>query len=509
MWLYLNEPRGMMPEFFANHPDIAGVSDQSRGTTALCSSTPAVRRFLAESTEHVFRNVPELAGAVSITMSENLTNCHSCGKGHDCPRCADRSAPEVVAEVNRIISEGLRRGNPNARLIVWDWAWDEEWACEAIELLPPDVIYQCVSEWSLPIERGGVESEVGEYAISAPGPGPRAARHWAKAKERGLPTCAKTQMNNTWEMSAVPYLPTAGLIAEHCENLANAGVDGLMLGWTLGGYPSPNLDVAAEFYWGEFPTADEALRRVIAGRYGTEQVEAGFDAWGTLSEALRDYPFDIGVVYRCPVQFGPANPLHPVKTGRSSTMIGMPYDDVDGWRSIYPAETFADLFAKMAGEMDRGARMLDELAGRLPEQPPPAAPASDPDLVSARAHRRLVERDRDVAATTAIHFASVANQVRFVLARDALASTTTAEQAGPILTSLEKLIGDELDLALRLHDIACRDSRTGYEASNHAVASIRGDKALRVVRRVLYSRLDCRKMLRVTDKRADDRQLSN
>ena len=36
-----------------------------------------------------------------------------------------------------------------------------------------------VSEWDMPIRRGGVDSVVGEYALSAIGPGPRATRHWA------------------------------------------------------------------------------------------------------------------------------------------------------------------------------------------------------------------------------------------------------------------------------------------------------------------------------------------
>ena len=31
-----------------------------------------------------------------------------------------------------------------------------------------------VSEWDKPIERGGIKTKVGEYSISAVGPGPRA-----------------------------------------------------------------------------------------------------------------------------------------------------------------------------------------------------------------------------------------------------------------------------------------------------------------------------------------------
>ena len=37
--------------------------------------------------------------------------------------------------------------------------------------------------------------------MSAVGPGPRAQRHWTEAKEAGLKTVAKVQLNNTWELS--------------------------------------------------------------------------------------------------------------------------------------------------------------------------------------------------------------------------------------------------------------------------------------------------------------------
>ena len=42
----------------------------------------------------------------------------------------------------------------------------------------------------------------------------------------------------------MPYLPVLDLVAEHCRALAGAGIDGMMLSWSLGGYPSPNLEVA-------------------------------------------------------------------------------------------------------------------------------------------------------------------------------------------------------------------------------------------------------------------------
>ena len=72
------------------------------------------------------------------------------------------------------------------------------------------------------------------------------ARRWELARARGLRTVAKVQCGNTWELSAVPYIPAVANVARHAANLRGLGVNGLMLGWTLGGYPSPNLEVVAE-----------------------------------------------------------------------------------------------------------------------------------------------------------------------------------------------------------------------------------------------------------------------
>src|SRR5690606_41777624 len=64
------------------------------------------------------------------------------------------------------------------------------------------------------------------------GPGPRALQHWALAKSAGLKTVAKVQFNNTWELSAIPWIPALDLIAQHAANLAKVDIDGYMLSWT-------------------------------------------------------------------------------------------------------------------------------------------------------------------------------------------------------------------------------------------------------------------------------------
>ena len=130
----------------------------------------------------------------------------------------------------------------------------------------------------------------GGYSISSVGPGPQAVDNWKAAQAAGLRTVAKVQVNNSWELSTVPYLPVMDLVAEHCRNLASAGVDGTMLSWSLGGYPSPNLEIAARFRAKPTPAIDEVLDVIAAERYGTEGRPLARKAWSAFSTAFRHTP---------------------------------------------------------------------------------------------------------------------------------------------------------------------------------------------------------------------------
>jgi hypothetical protein len=445
VYLYMNEPRAMLAAFFKGREEMAGVHEGEY--VAMCTSSPAVRQWLTDSLAHVFGEVPDLGGVFTITASENLTNCASHHHREGCPRCKDRPAAEILAELNAAIESGVHRGSPSARVIVWDWGWKDADAADVIARLPRQAEFMSVSEWSLPLERGGVKSTVGEYSLSAVGPGPRATRHWALAAERGLPRVAKVQINNTWELSAVPYLPVMDLVAEHCHRLAEAGVDGMMLSWSLGGYPSPNLEVAHRFERRPTPSVDEVLDAVAAERYGAGAADAR-RAWGAFSKAFIEYPYNSSVIYLCPVQMGPANLLWARPTGYAATMVGLPYDDLKRWCGPYPPEVFAAQFEKVAAGWEKG---LDALAAAVAKAPAERRSEAAGDLRLARA--------------AGLHLRSVANQARFVMARDALAKAGANREE--LRATLRQILADEERLAKEMFALTREDSRIGFEASNH------------------------------------------
>ncbi len=451
VYLYVNEPRAMPGGFFEGRAGMKGVREGEH--FAMCTSSPEVREWMADSLAHVFKSVPDLGGVFTITASENLTNCASHGRHEECPRCRERSPAEIVAEVNAVIETGVHRGNPGANVIVWDWGWNDEWASEVIDRLPKSVWLMSVSEWSLPINRGGISTTVGEYSMSAVGPGPRAAKHWTLAKKVGLRTVAKVQFNNTWELSAVPYLPVMDLVAEHCRGLAGAGVDGLMLSWTLGGYPSPNLEVAQFFERSPPPDKEAVLDALAREHFGPEGAPHARKAWTMFSDSFREFPFHVSVLYTAPMQYGPSNLLYAAPTGYAATMIGFPYDDVNRWRGPYPTEIFAEQFAKVADGWKGGLFEMEKAVQKAPGS------------LSAEAREQLC-----FAKAADLHFQSVVNQVRFTAARDRLlakAKPLGPDQRKGLIEEMRQVALDEIEVARRLFALTRQESRIGFEASNH------------------------------------------
>lgn len=472
VYLYFNEPRAMPASFFKNRADMAGVREDP--FTAMCTSHPAVRQWMKDALTHVFREVPDLAGIYAITASENLTNCASHGGWRSCEHCQQRRDTEIIADTVAILEEGVHRGNPQAKVIIADWGW-KPWgrssevgvestgnpssdnpqansgALAIIPQLPRSVMLMSVSEWDVPIERGGIQTAIGEYSMSVAGPGPRALRHWPLAKKAGLKIAAEVQFNNTCEIASLPYIPVMDLVAEHCHNLAPINLDGMLIGWTQGGYPSPNFHLAAQFDQDSVPDVETALDTLAQQRFGPAGASYARKAWTLLSNAYRQYPFHIHVVYNSPVQYGPANLLYPSQTNYKACVWGIPYDHLEGWRGPYPPETFAAQFATMAADWNAGVDHLQMAVDKAPA-----------DM------RREVEADLRYARAAGIHFQSVANQARFVMARDALSQSHDAlslENRRSLRAEMQRCLESEITLARRLFSLAQADSRIGFEPS--------------------------------------------
>jgi hypothetical protein len=438
--IYLNEPRAMPGSFFEKHPDLRGMEVTPRRSThlpdltALCTSTQPVQDFLTRAVRHLFEQVPALGGLLTIAYSENLTNCFSRNTDSPCPRCQARGPEIINAEVCSLLERGMRQAGSNGKFLYYVWSTPQAWLPGILDRLPDSAWVLSVSEWGTPFTRGDYTGTVNEYAISAVGPGGPSLRQWELARQRHLKTAAKLQVANTWELSCVPYIPAMRLVARHLSNIAQAGVDGLMLGWTLGGSPSPNLELAAEFSRSPRPSVEQAMLNVARRRFGDEDAQAVVAAWNLLSDAFEQFPFDISVCYKGPQSLGPANLLFSRPSGFDATMVTFPFDDLDHWRGPYSRQTFQTQFEKLADAWQSGVDALEQL-----RQAHPSAAIDD---------------EWRIAETARLHFCSTANQIRFIQLR----------QSDPAAAAA--ILHDEIALARRLFDLVGQDSRLGFEATN-------------------------------------------
>lgn len=414
LYLYINEPRYMPLSFFEKHPDILGHIDGENG--CMCTSTQKIQDYLKDSVESICKAVPLLGGFFTITRSENLTNCysHSTPETCSCPRCSKRSVGEVIGELIDCYEEGAHRVNPDTKIMAWSWGW-KEYSEDIIKHLSKNVILMSQSEHDIPFNIGGVSGRVVDYSMGIIGPGEHAKREWSLAKERGLQTAAKVQINTTWEASTVPAIPVAPLIAEHIEGIKNEGVRHLLVSWTLGGYPNENIATAAQYF---YENCNYSLKE-----------SPTYTAQKEFSKAFREFPFHKYVLYKGPQNAGPSTLLFEKPTGYTSTMTCFAYDDLDTWRQDYPEDIFESQFEKLCEGWEKGLALL---------------PQNDESETTV------------MAKACYCLFRSCLNQIRFIRARDSGEKRRCAEVAK-----------SELEITELMLSLMNENASIGFEAANH------------------------------------------
>lgn len=444
IYLYMNEPRSMTTDFFASSPERAKLGGAIEGESqAFCTSCPDVINWLTASVSSLFTQVKGLGGVFSITASENLTSCVSHNLEKNCERCKHSSYAQLIVDVNKAIEKGVHSANPDAMVIVWDWGWKESDCEEIIRNLPKGCRFMSVSEWAKPINRGGVPAYVGEYSLSEVGPSQRTRKHWQWAKESGLKTVAKVQVNSSWEFSAVPALPVLDLVAEHAENLSKESVDGVMLSWSLGGYPSLNLNLFQNYKAG---AKEQMLNMLAEDFYGKAAVADIRKAWTLCSNAFKEFPFHTTTLYFGPQHMGPANPLYIHPTGYSSSMVGFPYDDFHTWRAVYPVSTWTSQMQKVVDGFVEGAKAFRAAEKKVKGE-----------------HARRVHTEWLRCEVARIHLSSSVLQMQFYEARDRRLNNGDPNA----LNDMREAAVKEALLIKQLLPLVKEDATIGYESSNH------------------------------------------
>ena len=446
IYIYLNEPRSMPKEFFDKYPELKG-HPTTDGGFCLCTSKPKVKEYLYNAVKSLAENVPLLKGVMTITMSENPTHCYSKPFGNnavgnvdklttECPDCALRAPEEVAAEVNNIIAKALKDGNGYTKLIanLWGWAdfmkWTDQMIFHGIELLDKDVEVLCVSEFSKKFKRGGVNSQVIDYSISVVGPSEITVKMLKYAKQKGYRIWSKVQVNNSWECSAVPFVPAYDLMVKHIENLKKLGIEGLMLGWSLGGFPGGALSLCS---------ATCAKGKVDKkGWYGKAYGEQGKlvqKAVKGFSKAFSEYPFSINALYFGAQNLACANMYDLERDNRVSTMTCYAFDDYEFWSDPYGIDVYINQYQKLVDKWEKAFALVKDQTGN----------ANFEELKRSAEGVLLINKATLNFAKFAKYKRDLANNKELIIA----------------------VIDDEFKVAVNTYNLMAKDAKIGYEITNH------------------------------------------
>ena len=438
IYLYLNEPRTMPLSVFKNHPDMRGALELGGKNACMCLTSEKSRNFIYNSVLTICRNAPKLGGIFTITMSENLTNCKAREVAEPCEKCRDIPTWDLISTVNSLIAKAAHSVNPDMNIIAWDTAWDpnreaSEAAKSCIVRLPEDVAIMCQREECVPFEIGGIKNKVIDYSLSVEGLSEKSKQMWKWAKELGHETAVKMQINNTWECSTTPYLPVYRILFNIMKEVLDAGIDHLLLSWTLGGYPSPSIRLMSEAFFAENGKKafdiDSALKIVYGDK--ADNVKKATDIF---SDAFKEFPFDIDVAYLGPQNAGPANIFYHKPTGYNASMTCFSYDALDDWRVMYPRETFLSQFKIMSEKWREGLALLEK-----------GTELYDISYVSYSLLR------------------SSYNITEFIMLRDKYLESGDEK----IKPEIVKLLEEEKEIASKVYEIMTRRPEVGYEAANH------------------------------------------
>ena len=298
-----------------------GVGDDHFHMRAMCVSSEPVRDYLRDSSAQLLESVPGIAGLITISASEFMSHCYShhgrTSQGRvACPRCAERTAADVVVDVLNCMRDGMDRVDPAVPLVAWNWSWilyEDDPQPNIINRLRPHTSIQA------DFERGdwitdpyGQQVEINEYSLSYVGPSKRFRDVRELAREQERPVYAKLQIGTTHEIASVSNLPLITRLLGKTSEFKKLGLAGFMGCWNFGTMLTLNTRAFNFFLSDTCPESEhDALQMLAANEFPGADLSGVLAAWEGFGEAFDYYPFSIPFLYMSPINYSVALPMHP------------------------------------------------------------------------------------------------------------------------------------------------------------------------------------------------------
>lgn len=299
---------------FQKYPDIRGAQVRG-GPYILCTEHPLVKKYMADSFQKLFRDIPQLAGVVIIIGGEGFYHCymHAIIK---CPRCEKLGAETVVANLCNNLAAAVREVNPAGEVIAWPYSAVHVWSAAdpdqaqlIAKLKPGTAILTEVEKDEYVGKPDGVNKHLWDYSIDMVGLGGRATRQLAACKKAGIPIYFKSEPELSFEAPRLPHVPCLDRWFGRATAIAASGASGM---FNFPAFRSNYGTSAAEIYkyacWNPPPKAEDILQQLAARIAGPEGGPHLRNAWKFASDAIAFSP-ELPPYYTGPYYLGPAHPM--------------------------------------------------------------------------------------------------------------------------------------------------------------------------------------------------------
>jgi len=466
-YLFCIEPR-ILPAGHVlrrTHPELC--SDKGH----LCTSTEKVREYIREAVRSLVETVPELGGIINIFNGERLTSCWSNAyMVQCCPRCRVRRQEAVLAESLDCYVDGFRRGNSRAKLLAWSYAMMDPRNRHTSRYHPngslPDVMRLSDPEivWLCNFEHGGEKCIAGkqigifEYALSYTGPSATFERFTEQAREMGRTVYAKLQTGTTYELASQPWLPLPVPAVDKVLAARRLGVEGAMLTWVPGGWPSPILKATCEACFSESKEAATILTRVAGVTFGPEAVGPVCAAWRSFADAFDRLPFSLELQRESPLTRSPqyhltleseTRPTPPYNWGITRQRTPQPFrNDVQNWLGDFTCEELVGCLRDLCDKWEAAFKRFASVA----------FPGATPTAFS---HECAISR------AALIQFRSCANVYEFCDLRERLAAAEDRSVCVWMMRRMLALAEAERRLAGDMLPLLDRHPAIGYHPETY------------------------------------------
>ena len=458
VYLYMAEPRifrdhawksGTAGEF-ARHPELGGHRNPD-GSVNFCTSSPAGQQYFRETLGHIFSTVHGLGGVINIMCMESAMPCaiwnlYEHIQKCNCLLCGNRSAQELFCEIASIMSDTIRKYEPDAAFFGWFYESlhtengpEHKIRKEIVKAWPEN------AHVMLNIETGGHNVQLGkdhivqDYSLSYAGP----SEYFMDFASERPSFAAKIQTGCSHENASVPYLPVPGILYERYKNLRKINCSAVMQCWYFGCAPGMMNRAAGRLSFDPFPETEEEFLLELARPLWGEMAQTAAMAWKKLGNGYRYFPENLLFKW-----FGP---LH--------NSIVTPW-------YLYPADlpiapSYTQAFPKNSGdrfgEYFGYEHTLDEICqlNKLME----ASAQESAVLIAKAAKTEKQKLEARLNEAIAIQTSSTRRLFDFYKAREEMICFRKDHKAW-----MHQLLAEEIKDTLRMAELCEQDFRLGYHA---------------------------------------------